>query len=113
MYPRELFPQEKELLSWLLPDSISAYRPYNDFMQSSHVIGEGRWGEGNLILDKTQSTIDLTLGMPPVVAYGECSINDIPLSISVHEFNIDNQLEVQFSGVFPILASSIVTKKWC
>jgi hypothetical protein len=111
-YPRKLTSQEKEILSWLLPENISAYSNYNNFVKSSQIIGEGRWGEGNLILDTKQSPIDLTLGMPPVVAYGECVINDSALSISVHEFNIDDQLEVQFSGVFPIPEAE-VRNKWC
>src|SRR4051812_6041041 len=96
-YHRSLSPEEKELLFWLLPENIQGYKPYNEFAKTSEVIGEGRWGEGNLILDKKLSSIDLTLGMPPVVAYGECSVSGQSLSISVHEFNIDDQLEVQFS----------------
>jgi hypothetical protein len=112
MYPRQLLPQEKELLLWLLPEHISAYFPYKNFVQTSQVIGEGRWGEGNLLLDNKISSIDLTLGMPPVVAYGECTINNSPLSISVHEFNIDEQLEVQFSGVFPIPELPVINSKW-
>ena len=59
------------------------------------------------------SSIDLTLGMSPVVAYGECTINDSLLSISVHELNVDDQIEVQFSGVFPIPYSSEINNKWC
>jgi len=112
-YPRSLTHPEKELLLWLLPENIPAYKSYNNFMQSSQAIGEGRWGEGNLLLDKKISSIDLTLGMPPVVAYGECRINNALLSISVHEFNIDDQLEVQFSGVLPIPQSSAINNKWC
>jgi len=113
MYPRQLQSAEKEILSWLLPDTIPAYKSYITFIQNSHVIGEGRWGEGNLLLDKKLSAIDLTLGMSPVVAYGECTINNSSLSISVHEFNIDEQLEIQFSGVFPIPESPIISNKWC
>ncbi len=113
MYPRQLQFQEKEILLWLLPDNITAYKPYNDFLKSSQVIGEGRWGEGNLLLDKKASSIDLSLGMPPVVAYGECTINESPLSISIHEFNIDDQLEIQFSGAFPISEPQSIRNQWC
>jgi len=112
-YPRALSSTEKDLLFWLLPEIIPAYKPYRDFLHNSQIIGEGRWGEGNLILNKKPSSIDLTLGMPPVIAYGECQVNDKQLSISVHEFNIDDQLEVQFSGVFPIPESPEIKNKWC
>ncbi len=111
-YPRKLTTAEKELLFWLLPENIPAYTTYNNFVQSSQIVGEGRWGEGNLILDKKISSIDLTLGMPPVVAFGECQVNNAQLTISVHELNIDDQLEVQFSGVFPIPDAEI-KNKWC
>ena len=112
-YPRSLSLKEKELLLWLLPEGDAAYKPYNNFVTSSQVIGEGRWGEGNILLDKKLSSIDLTLGMPPVVAYGECDVNGIKLSISVHDFNIDGQLEVQFSGVYPIPEIAAIENKWC
>jgi predicted RecA/RadA family phage recombinase len=112
-YPRSLTSIEKDLLSWLLPVDAPFYEPYNNFADSSQVIGEGRWGEGNLLLDKKISSIDLTLGMPSVIAYGECDINGEKLSVSVHEFNIDDQLEVQFSGVFPIPESATRENKWC
>lgn len=113
LYPRSLSPEEKELLLWLLPEDKAAYKPYNKFLTSSQVIGEGRWGEGNILLDKKLSSIDLTLGMPPVIAYGECDVNGNKLSISAHDFNIDGQLEVQFSGVFPIPESATIENKWC
>jgi len=112
-YPQKLSATEINLLSWLLPENIPAYKPYQDFLQSSQIIGEGRWGEGDLILDRRQSSIDLTLGMPPVVAYGESTINGDQLSISVHEFNIDDQLEIQFSGIYPIPESQESKNKWC
>ena len=112
-YPRSLTSVETELLRWLLPINVLAYKPYNYFAKDSQVIGEGRWGEGDLILDKKKLLIDLTLGMSPVVAYGECDLNGNKLSISVHDFNIDDQLEIQFSGVFPIPDSVIVNNKWC
>ena len=112
-YPRSLSPIEKELLLWLLPVGTSAYRPFSDFVATSQVIGEGRWGEGNILLDKKLSAIDLTLGMPPVIAYGECDANGIILSISVHDFNIDDQLEVQFSGIYPIPEFALIGNKWC
>jgi hypothetical protein len=112
-YPRPLTAPEKNILLWLLPENLSAYKPYNMFMQSSDVLGEGRWGEGDLILDKKISAIDRTLGMPAVIAFGECEINNVPLSISVHDFNIDDQLEVQFSGIFPVPESPEIKNKWC
>jgi len=112
-YPRQLTSQESQILSWLLPEHIPAYKPYYDFMQASQIIGEGRWGEGNLILDKKKSSIDPTLSMPPVIAYGECLVEGKQLTNSVHEFNIDDQLEIQFSGLFPIPESLEIKNRWC
>jgi hypothetical protein len=37
----------------------------------------------------------------------------VSLTISIHEFNIDAQLEVQFSGIFPIPESPGIKNKWC
>src|SRR5438132_14296329 len=112
-YTRTLTQEEKDILLWLLPENIPAYQNYNIFLQNSQIIGEGRWGEGDLIFDKKNSPIDRMLGMPPVIAYGECLVNNSPLSVSVHDFNIDDQLEAQFSGVFPIPESSEIKNKWC
>jgi hypothetical protein len=112
-HPRLLSLTEKEILYWLLPEIIHAYKPYYDFVQTSQIIGEGRWGEGDLIFGKKLSSIDRSLGMPSVVAYGECQINDRQFSISVHEFNIDDQLEVQFSRVYPIPESIEIKNTWC
>ncbi|MEP7235818.1 MAG: hypothetical protein ABI778_11045 [Ignavibacteriota bacterium] len=112
-FPRELSVEEKEFFSWILPESNLAYKAYNQFALTSHAIGEGRWGTGNLLLDNKNSPIDTTLGMPPVIAYGEFLINNIPSSLSVHEYNIDDQLEVQFSGIFPIPDSPLISNKWC
>jgi hypothetical protein len=112
-FPRDLTSREAELLYWLLPTEIEAYRPFKVFIDGSIVIGEGRWGEGDLMLAKIESEIDRTLGMSPVIAYGEALVAGSPLTISIHEPNIDDQLEVQFSGTFPLDENSSIENKWC
>ncbi|MEI8134319.1 MAG: hypothetical protein WCH46_04460 [bacterium] len=111
-FPRQASETEIELLRWLLPHSSLGYLPYREFITKAQIIGEGRWGEGDLIFDTKLSTIDRTLGMMPVVSYGEFETNQRAFSISIHDFNVDDQLEVQFSGVYPVSGSNI-KMKWC
>lgn len=97
-YPRELSAFENHALRLLLPLDRDGYKPYNEFLTRAQVIGEGRWGIGDLILAEEPSPIDLTAGMNPVVAYGELTLRQSPtLTVSIHTPE-DGQMEVQFGG---------------
>jgi hypothetical protein len=111
-FPRELTDVEREFLYWLLPLEKEGYQKFNEFVQNAIVLGEGRWGEGDLMLAPKPATIDKTLGMEPIVAYGECLMNGKLLTISVHDLNADEQLEAQF-GIYPLPAEPTVDLGWC
>ena len=111
-FPRALDKLEVELSNWLLPTESEKYRSYRELITRSQVIGEGRWGSGDLMLAEKVGEIDLTLRMSQVVAYGECIIDSETLTISIHEPNIDDQIEVHFSGIYPLPKNPVVTKRW-
>jgi hypothetical protein len=97
-YPRELSDFENRALQMLLPLDRDGYKPYYEFLTRAQVIGEGRWGIGDLILAEAPSEIDLTAGMNPVVAYGELTLRQsATLTVSIHTPE-DRQMEVQFGG---------------
>jgi len=111
-FPRELTDVEREFLYWLLPIEKEGYKQFNEFVQGAIVLGEGRWGEGDLMLAPFPASIDKSLGMEPIVAYGECLLNGKLLTISVHDLNADDQLEAQF-GIYPLPAEPQVDLGWC
>lgn len=111
-FPRELTEVEREFLYWLLPQESEGYRPFNEFVQNAIVLGEGRWGEGDLMLAPFPTSIDTSLGMEPVIAYGECIMNGELLTISVHDLNSDDQIEAQF-GIYPLPADPNIELGWC
>lgn len=111
-FPRELSEFEREFLYWLLPFDSDGYRAFNEFVQNAIVVGEGRWGEGDLMLGAFPASIDMSLGMEPVIAYGECVLNGELLTMSVHDLNADDQLETQF-GIFPLPDNPKVELGWC
>lgn len=111
-FPRELTEVEREFLYWLLPLDNGGYRPFNEFVQNAIVLGEGRWGEGDLMLAPFPASIDTTLGMEPIVAYGECLLDGNLMTISVHDLNADEQLEAQF-GIYPLPSEPKVELGWC
>ena len=111
-FPRELTDVEREFLYWLLPLEKEGYTKFNEFVQKAIVLGEGRWGEGDLMLGPEPASIDMTLGMEPIVAYGECVLNGKLMTISVHDLNADDQLEAQF-GIYPLPDDPQVELGWC
>jgi hypothetical protein len=109
-FPRPVSNTESQFIDWLLPDHSPVYSQTAEKIRSLEVVGEGRWGTGDLMIG-TNASIDLTLGMTAVVAYGECLLGDQKLTISIHEPNIDDQIEVQFS-MYPLPDNPQVTSGW-
>ena len=101
MYPRALTPFETRAIEAVLPRDTPGYRTYLEFARARQVIGEGRWGAGDLILAQQPESIDLKAGMTPVIAFGEI---DVVLQNAHHQITItvneplDDQIEVQFSS---------------
>jgi hypothetical protein len=98
-FPRPLTSFERSAIDRLLPADRIGYTPYREFVAHSIVIGEGRWGPGDLILAPKMSSIDLNEGMTPVVAFGEFVVskgaNAVTLTINEPR---DEQMEVQVAS---------------
>jgi hypothetical protein len=84
-YPRPLRPKELDLLETVLPVDRPAYRAVRDRLQSMMVLGEGRRGEGDLILGVPGDLPDRDSPLPPVIAYGMVETTHDRYSVSVRE----------------------------
>jgi len=99
MFPRPASPGEEGWLDLLLPSDRPGYRPLREYLRGLVVIGEGRWGRGDLVFGHEGQEIDHTEGMQPVVSYGEIdAVNDgagFVITLSVHQPNDDGEVEFQ------------------
>lgn len=85
-YPRPLRAKERDLLESVLPESAPGYRVYRDLLSVLTVIGEGRRGEGNLILGRAGDAPDTSGPLLPVVAYGAVVGTCDTYTVTVREF---------------------------
>lgn len=97
-YPRKLSQRETDWLFYLLPEDRSAYADYRTKIISMLVIGEGRFGEGNLVLGFEGDRPDLSYSSLPVFACGQIIFKECRLQISIHEF-FDSKIEVSISNL--------------
>lgn len=97
-FPRELTPQERELLLWVLPPERSGYREYRERVNNWKVVAQGRRGEGNYILARADERVDIESPLPHVVAYGMVVTEAGELSVSVREV-LGNQFEFEIVSV--------------
>jgi hypothetical protein len=101
-YPRKLGEFEKELLFYLLPEDRKGYAEYRAKIQSMIVIGEGRFGDGNLVLGFEGDIPDLSAeggyASLPVFACGQVTYDNCKLQLSIHEF-FDNKIETSIDNL--------------
>ena len=93
-YPRPLRPKELDLLETVLPVDRPAYREVWDRLRSMMVLGEGRRGEGDLVLGVPGDTPDTESPLPPVIAYGMVETTHDHYSVSVRE-EVSAQINVE------------------
>jgi hypothetical protein len=108
-FPRALTDIEREILAWLLPKDRQGYAVLNGRSLNSLVIGEGRWGENDLVLAEIMTPIDRAAGMEPIAARGELRFADRVVSISLHEMNAEGQIEFDLGGEL----SPDFLDRWC
>ncbi len=96
-YPRPLTPLENNLVLWVLPERSAGYAPYREFVGSASVIGQGRRGEGEIILGTPGDLPDLDSPLPPVVSFGVAAADDDEISVTVREI-LDTQMSVEIVG---------------
>ncbi len=97
-YPRKLNERETEWLFYLLPEERPSYAGYRTKINSMLVIGEGRFGEGNLVLGYEGDEPDLSYSSLPVFACGQIIYKECCLQVSIHEL-FDNKIEVSISNI--------------
>jgi len=97
-YPRKLSERETEWLFYLLPEDRPLYAGYRVKINSMLVIGEGRFGEGNLVLGHEGDEPDLSYSSLPVFACGQIIYKECRLQISIHEV-YDNKIEISISNI--------------
>ncbi|MBI1803055.1 MAG: hypothetical protein HY033_09145 [Ignavibacteriae bacterium] len=94
VYPRLLSPREREWIEWILPADRPGYKRYRELLDSMEVIGEGRRGQGEIILGEKGARVDLESPLPAVFAYGAIETNFGILSITVREI-LDAQISIE------------------
>ncbi|HMD14213.1 MAG TPA: hypothetical protein VKI62_06280, partial [Bacteroidota bacterium] len=67
-YPRDLTAREREWILWILPADRPGYREYRTVFDRMSVIGEGRRGNGEIILGPKESVVNFDLPLAPVFA---------------------------------------------
>ena len=93
-YPRRLRGKELDLLESVLPDDRPGYSDYRRLIGSMTVLGEGRRGEGNLILGFESDEPDTTSPLAAVIAYGVVETTRDQYSITVREY-VGDQIDVE------------------
>lgn len=84
-FPRALRSKELDLLETVLPVDRPGYRALRDRLESMTVLGEGRRGEGDLMLGIPPDAPDTVSPLPPVIAYGAVETTRDAYTISVRE----------------------------
>ncbi|MBI1807646.1 MAG: hypothetical protein HYR76_11405 [Ignavibacteria bacterium] len=97
VYPRPLSTREREWIEWVLPANRAGYRGYREMIQSMKVLGEGRRGNGEIILGGEGVQPDLSAPLPAVFAYGAIETTFGTISITVREV-ADDQISVEIVG---------------
>ena len=93
-YPRPLRPKELDLLETVLPVDRPAYRAVRTRLESMTVLGEGRRGEGDIMMGLPGDTPDTGSPLPPVIAYGAVETTRGSYSVTVREES-GNQINVE------------------
>lgn len=100
--PRSVTPVESEWLRFLLPEDRPGYRDLRARLEPLVVLGEGRWGEGDLVLGVAGQEIDLEAGMEPVAAFGQIvGDGDHVVTLTLHQPDDEGRIEFQIGGVDP------------
>lgn len=95
-FPPQLGDTELRLLRWLLPKAGPGYDACFKSISGLVVIGMGRWGDGNFILGQEGATVDLSLPVERVFAYGVVRDEKGTCTVVVHEED-EGQIELQFA----------------
>lgn len=93
-YPRKISTTEITLLFSILPQEKSGYNEYRKILPELYVIGEGRFGSGNLLLGSINAKPDLTVSSSPVFAIGSVHTKSTVYDLVIHSI-VDSIIEFQ------------------
>ena len=91
---RLLRAKERDLLESVLPVDRPGYRAIRELIEGSVVLGEGRRGEGNLILGRVGEAPDADASLTPVIAYGAVETTQDTYTVTVRE-PLGSQLDIE------------------
>jgi hypothetical protein len=119
-YPRPLDSRDLAWLDYLLPLDRPGYALLRRQLDGLLVLGEGRWGQGDLMIGNPAAEIDTTAPMLPVAAFGEILVatpdgTEQTIVLSLHQPDEEGLIEFQrttLSGV-PLPAEFVETGRWC
>ncbi len=93
-YPRPLTTRERSWLEWILPADRPGYDQYRALLKELAVIGQGRRGEGEVILGPPGALPDLNPPLGPVLSYGAIETNFGTISVTFRE-PVDGQISLE------------------
>jgi hypothetical protein len=93
-YPRALTARERSWLEWILPADRPGYAEYRNALDVVSVIGQGRRGEGEVILGPPGAEPDLGPPLGAVLSYGAIETNVGTISVTFRE-PVDGQFSLE------------------
>ena len=97
-FPRRLTKRELEWLEFILPNHKIGYAEYRNKLSDLFVIGNGRFGETNLILGKKEDKPDFSAPSSAMFASGNIIYKEAEIYVLIHE-EFENQIEIDISNL--------------
>lgn len=113
-FPRPLTQVERDLIAWVLPVVSPGYSALRTMLLDHFlVIGQGRRGEGEILLALPGSEPDVITPLPPVFAYGVVECKSDSIYVTVREL-FEGQVSAEFvAGRSDQLPEQIVeVRRW-
>lgn len=93
-FPRVLAARERAWLEWILPLDRPGYAVFRAGLDGFQAIGQGRRGEGELVLAAPGATLDLAPPLGAVFSYGAIETNFGTISVTIRE-PVDGQASLE------------------
>lgn len=108
IYPRKLTASERTILFSILPDGKTGYKNYRSLIDKFYLIGEGRFGNGNLILGELDKLSDPFISSSSVFALGNIFTTDEDYYVVIHSID-EGAIEIQIDP-YPVKNEIVITK---
>ncbi|MBU2494582.1 MAG: hypothetical protein KJ571_18315 [Bacteroidetes bacterium] len=97
-FPRKLTGREVEWLQFILPAGKNGYADYRNKIDDLFVIGNGRFGDTNLILGRENDKPDLNEPSAPMFASGKIICKEAEIYVLIHE-EFEERIEIDISNL--------------